>query len=180
MRRVAVALLLLVWVLSVGVSSAGALPCPSSAELVESPDQFDGRTIEFTGEVVGDIMRRGDMAWIHINDDAYMHRNVEEGAPLGGYNSGHAVWLSADLAEEISYVGDYHNEGDVVTVTGEFRAACPEHGGDMDIHADSLVVVTSGHAVVDPIPGWKPWLALLLSLAAGGFFGMHLLGRVRS
>lgn len=162
----------------------GALPAfgqdaPTSAQLVEEPGSFDGTVIEFTGEVVGEVMDRPGGAWVHLNDDAYMERNVEEGAELGGYNSGQAVWVPGDLAAAITRAGDYHNQGDIVRVTGVFNAACPEHGGDMDIHAQGLVVVTPGHAVVDPVAPWKPILALILSVLAGGLFAVHTWQRAR-
>jgi hypothetical protein len=36
-------------------------------------------------------------------------------------------------------------------VTGIFHAACPQHGGDMDVHADSLRIIRNGHEVARPI-----------------------------
>ncbi len=152
---------------------AFAQEIPLSAQLVEKPGVFDGTEIEFTGEVIGEVMNRPGGAWVHLNDDAYMERNVEEGAELGGYNSGQAVWVPGGMAEAITRAGDYHNQGDIVRVTGVFNAACPEHGGDMDIHARELVVVTPGHAVVDPVPSWKPVLALVLAVFAAALFALN-------
>lgn len=140
---------------------------PTSGELVVDSKEWDGKTITFTGEVITEAQERGDYAWIHINDDAYYLENVEEGAPLGGYNSGHAVWLPTELTEEITYYGDHGHEGDVVTVTGVFNAACGQHGGDMDIHADSLEVAITGREAEDPVRTWKVFLALGLTVAAG-------------
>ena len=148
---------------------------PSSSELVESPEEFDGDVISFTGEAIGEMMTRGDMAWLHLNDDAYRDRNVEEGAPLGGYNSGMAVWVPAELTETIATFGDHAHEGDIVRVTGTFNAACPEHGGDMDIHASSLEVVTPGHRVEDPVhPRKLVWAVALSILALGAFLADRL------
>jgi hypothetical protein len=111
-------------------------------------------------------MVRGDMAWIHLNDDAYYVKNVEEGAELGGYNTGMAVWLPSELVEDIEYYGDYKHEGDIVEVEGVFNAACSEHGGDTDIHASALEVIEVGHTVDDPIhPGKVVW-AVVLGLIA--------------
>jgi len=119
----------------------------NSASLVENANAWNGRVIMFTGEAIGEAMVRGKMAWVHLNDDAYMWKNIEEGAKLGGYNSGHAVWVSTHLSGRIRYFGDFKHEGDVVKVTGKFYAACPEHGGDMDIHASTLQIVRVGHPV---------------------------------
>ena len=119
----------------------------NSASLVENAVFWNGKSISFKGEAIGEFMVRGDMAWIHLNDDAYMEKNIEEGALLGGYNSGHAVWLSAELARQILFWGDFKHDGDIVKVSGTFHAACREHGGDMDIHAASMVVIRTGHPV---------------------------------
>jgi hypothetical protein len=142
----------------------------SSGDLVEHMKQYDGMTVTFEGEAVGEAMVRGSHAWIHLNDDAYFEKNIEEGAPLGGQNSGMPVWVSADLARKIGTFGDYKHEGDIVRVTGVFHAACPDHGGDTDIHAQTLEIVRRGHAVVDqPKPAKLAW-AIVLSLAAGALF----------
>lgn len=119
----------------------------NSASLVENANLWNGRVITFTGEAIGEAMVRGKMAWIHLNDDVYMWKNIEEGAKLDGYNSGHAVWISADLAMKIRFFGDFKHEGDVVKVAGTFNAACPQHGGDMDIHASTIDIVRVGHPV---------------------------------
>jgi len=142
----------------------------SSGELVEEPKRFDGSEVEFTGEVIGEVMVRGENAWIHINDDAYYLKNVEEGAKLGGLNSGMAVYLPARLTDPVTYYGDYKHEGDIVTIKGTFNAACAQHGGDMDIHAEELAVDVPGHAVVDQVMPWKLTLAIVLALLAAGLF----------
>lgn len=169
-RIAAAALLLGLVLVAPGCTAAGApQPSPndaSSTDLVESPKEFDGQEVTFSGEAIGEAMVRGDMAWIHVNDDAYYVKNVEEGAQLGGYNSGMAVWLPAELVEDVAYYGDYKHEGDIVEVDGVFNDACAEHGGDMDIHATSLRVVEVGHTVVDPVsPGKVVW-AVALALVA--------------
>jgi hypothetical protein len=115
-------------------------------------------------------MVRGDMAWIHLNDDVYYLKNVEEGAALGGYNSGMPVWIAADLAERIEIFGDYKHEGDVVEVSGRFNAACSEHGGDMDIHGKTLRMVIPGRRALDPVKPWKAFVALALSVLAVGLW----------
>ena len=123
----------------------------SSTTLVEKANAWDGRAVNFMGEAIGEAMRRGGMCWVHLNDDAYMWENIEEGAKLGGYNSGQAIWVRAGLASKIRFFGDFLHEGDVVKVSGVFHAACREHGGDLDIHAVRLEIVRVGHPVVHHI-----------------------------
>lgn len=148
------------------LAQTGSPNSPSSGQLVEQPKEYDGKRVEFAGEVIGEAMFRGEHAWIHINDDSYYLKNVEEGAELGGYNSGMAVWLPASQLEPVGTYGDYKHEGDVVEVAGVFNAACAEHGGDMDIHAEFIEVLTPGHGVTDPVHGWKIWMAIVLAAAA--------------
>lgn len=157
-------------VLTAGCRAAGTPePSPnesSSTDLVEQPKEYDGEDVTFAGEVIGEAMVRGDMAWLHINDDAYYIKNVEEGAQLGGYNSGMAVWLPAELTKGIDYFGDYEHEGDIIEVEGVFNAACAEHGGDMDIHATGLSVIEQGHEVIDEVKPQKVvWAVVLASIA---------------
>jgi hypothetical protein len=149
---------------------------PGSTELVNRMNvpgdvtkglYWNGKAVTFHGEAIGEVMVRGDYAWIHLNDDAYMIKNVEEGATLGGYNSGMAVWVPAALTKAIDTYGDYQHEGAIVEVRGVFNGACREHGGDMDIHATSLALLVPGHVVDDPVPGWKPILAVALVFIAG-------------
>ncbi len=138
----------------------------NSASLVENANAWNRHVIKFTGEAIGEHMIRGKMAWLHLNDDAYMSKHIEEGAELGGYNSGHAIWVSADQARKILMFGDYKHAGDIVTVTGTFNATCREHGGDMDIHASTLEIVRVGHPVHHVInPSRAIFAGVLLAVA---------------
>jgi hypothetical protein len=141
---------------------------PTSGEMVEQPKKYDGTEVIFEGEAIGEAMVRGEDAWVHLNDDAYMFKNVEEGARLGGYNSGMSVWLPRSLSGRISTFGDYKHEGDIVRVRGTFNAACAQHGGDMDIHASSLEVTVPGRRAADPVKPGKLILAVVLTFAAAG------------
>jgi hypothetical protein len=150
----------------------------SSVDLVETPNEFDGEEVAFQGEVIGEAMERGDMAWLHINDDAYYLENVEEGAQLGGYNTGMAVWLPATETDSITYYGDHTHEGDIVEVVGTFNAACAEHGGDLDIHASRLTIIEPGHPVIDQVrPAKVLWAVGLAALAAGLYVTTRMIGR---
>jgi hypothetical protein len=119
----------------------------NSASLVDNANAWNGHVITFKGEAIGEAMARGRMAWIHLNDDAYMEKNIEEGAKLDGSNGGQAVWISEGLALKIRFFGDFKHQGDLVKIGGTFSAACLQHGGDMDIHASTLEIVRVGHPV---------------------------------
>jgi hypothetical protein len=149
----------------------------SSTTLVEEAAKWNGRKIIFTGEAVGEGMVRGLKCWIHLNDDAYMWKNIEEGAKLGGYNSGQAIWVDAGLVRKITYYGNYLHEGDIVKVTGTFNSVCRDHGGDMDIHADTLEIVRIGHPVGHVINYRRAVLALILLGLAGILFWIRSIAR---
>ena len=145
-----------------------------SGALVENANAWNGLIVTLTGEAIGERMIRGDMAWIHVNDDAYAKKNVEEAGALEGYNSGHAIWLSADLARQIQYFGDYQHAGDIVKVVGVFDAASREHGGDMVIHATSLTIVHPGHPVPHVTHTGRALLAAVMMSLAGVLYGLRL------
>ncbi|PKQ16884.1 MAG: hypothetical protein CVT67_03745, partial [Actinobacteria bacterium HGW-Actinobacteria-7] len=86
----------------------------TSGELIESPKEWDGRTVTIEGESIGELMLRGDMAWLHVNDDAYAETSSEADGVLSGYNSGMAVVLPSRLAVGIEHFGSYSERGDIV------------------------------------------------------------------
>jgi hypothetical protein len=151
----------------------------NSASLVENANLWNGRMVTFKGEAIGECMARGKMAWIHLNDDAYMEKNIEEGAALGGYNSGHAVWVSAEMARKIRFFGDFKHDGDIAKVSGIFNAACREHGGDMDIHASSIEVLRVGHPVPHVANTDRIVVAAVLFVLAGILYGIRRIAERR-
>ncbi|MBL7151009.1 MAG: DNA-binding protein [Candidatus Omnitrophica bacterium] len=101
----------------------------SARELIENAQAYDGKTIAYAGEVIGDIMRRGNFAWI----------NVTDGEKAIG------VWLEGHLLKQADLLaGSYRSTGDLIEVIGVFHRACPEHGGDLDIHAFEIEKIAPG------------------------------------
>ena len=100
----------------------------TSKELIDGANALNGSTVIYKGEVITAIMDRGEHSWINLND---------------GYNA-IGVWCRSDSLKDVRFVGDYKNEGDVLEITGVFHRACPEHGGELDIHADSVRTETTG------------------------------------
>lgn len=150
----------------------------SSSQLVEKPSLFNKHEIEFTGEAVTARMVRdngdgGKGAWIHLNDDSYMYRSVGSGGSLSGYNSGVAVWVhDVALTDAIKNFGGYKTNGDVVKIVGVFNAACSMHGGDIDVHATSVQVVSKGLDTVRVVPKWKVAVAIIFVLLAVMMFAI--------
>ncbi|HCM27614.1 MAG TPA: DNA-binding protein [Treponema sp.] len=144
---------ILIFALSILPVRAFSEPLPiSSAEAVEKAKELDGRVVEFVGEAIGEALRRGDHAWLNLGDG---------NAALG-------VWmLAADIPAGLSF-GSYERTGDRVRVRGDFRRACPEHGGDMDIHAHEAVIIEKGNVTDHPVDPSRLIAALFfLALSAG-------------
>ncbi len=104
-----------------------------STELINNAKQYDGQVVVYEGEIIGDIMRRGDYAWV----------NVLEGTNAVG------IWVERPLLKDIAFTGGYKSIGDKVEVTGVFHRVCPEHGGDLDIHAEALRVTSRGRVITE-------------------------------
>ena len=107
----------------------------SSIELINNAKKYDGKTIVYEGEVIGDVMLRGDHAWVNLND----------GREAIG------IWMDKGLTRIIKVTGSYKSRGDWLEVIGVFHRACPEHGGDLDIHAQSLRKVTPGKLLKEKV-----------------------------
>ncbi len=119
----------------------------SSNELITRAKQYDGKLISYCGEVIGDVMKRGEFAWVNINDG----------------DNAIGVWMNAALTKEINFTGTYKSRGDTLEITGIFHRACLEHGGDLDIHAQTLRKLAGGKFVNHKLDFLKVELILILS-----------------
>ena len=114
----------------------------TSLDLLNNAKQYDGKTVNYKGEVIGDVMIRGDFAWLHVNDGTIA---------IG-------IWVPKAMAQDICYAGNYRNKGDIVEVSGMFHRSCLEHGGDLDIHASEIKKIISGSLAFQPISRKKTYL----------------------
>lgn len=129
----------------------------SSQDLVENASQWDGKKVELEGEAIGDIMPRGDHAWINL---------LDESTAIG-------IWISQTTLPPLQFTGQYFSQGDRVRVRGIMHRACPEHGGDLDIHADSAAVVKLGAITPHPVQNDRLWLcavSIILGMICAGFW----------
>lgn len=97
-------------------------------DLIENSIKYNNKEFKIKGEAIGEKMERGDHGWVNIND---------------GTNA-IGIWLTEDQLKEIEVLGDYKHKGDIIEVIGEFHRDCKEHGGDVDVHAKSIVKLTRG------------------------------------
>ena len=125
--------------------------CVSLSELIDEAKDYDGHVIKFRGEAIGNILYRGSYAWVNVSD---------------ANNSAIGIWMSADTARKISFLGHYGMRGDTLLVTGTFNRACPDHGGDPDIHADTVTIINSGSKTDIPLPSYLPYLTVTSAVCA--------------
>lgn len=126
-----------------------------SEVLLREWERYDGEEVVFRGEAVGDILWRGEFAWVMVNDDHYSKNALHEAGELRGGNSGVGVWMPAVEAKKITRLGRHGSMGDYIEVRGTFHADCGEHGGDFDIHARAIKVVNAGRKVDTSPHAWK-------------------------
>jgi hypothetical protein len=144
-----------------GLSAQCYAQTVSSTELINSAKLYDGKTVVYEGEVIGDIMARGipaergrdaasgRCAWVNLND---------------GQNA-IGIWMPEALTKDIRLTGSYKSRGDWIEVTGVFHRACADHGGDLDIHAQAIRKIQSGKAIVERAnPAKRNLLVTLLGI----------------
>jgi len=146
LKKSALILLLLSAILfSLQISSEGVL----IGDLIDNAKSYDEKTVTVQGEAIGDIMKRGDFGWVNIMDKT---------GTIG-------IWAESSALEKIKYKGDYKHIGDTIMVKGIFNRSCNEHGGDTDIHAEELTVLSVGKVVRREIDQRKLiWLAVLIAV----------------
>lgn len=144
------------------VKASVAMPI---TDLIEKTAYWDGKTVTLSGEAIGEILERGNYAWVNIND---------------GTNA-IGLWMKLEDAKKITFFGDYKHTGDTVEATGIFYRACTEHGGDIDIHCSDVKIVKKGYEQKEEISKNKMIIAGILSVTAlffiYGFFRMNRTGQ---
>ncbi|MBW3662061.1 MAG: hypothetical protein KY469_03090 [Actinobacteria bacterium] len=139
-----------------------------SSEVVNCPEVFDGHTIEYIGEVVGDVLRRDDGAWLLVNDDAY----ALESGPLPahrdyhGTNTGLTVWVGTEIADVIEMTGGPGRRGDVFHFRGPILRVDPADGGGLTLRAREAELVSRGTDVPLRTHGAQTAVAIVAAAVA--------------
>lgn len=133
-------------------------------DLVVNSHDYDKQAITIQAEVILEVLERDDYAWINVND---------------GTNA-MGVYLPIEMVKDIDVFGDYNHKGDVVLVEGVFTRNCEEHGGEIDIHATSLTIVSEGYAVEREVSSLKFIVAIMgLTLSAIALFMYRKIRKAR-
>lgn len=118
---------------------ASALENVSINQLIEQEDHYDKTLVTVQGEAIGEPLRRGDECWVNIDD---------------GTNS-IGIKMKGTDAQRVQKYGSYKQRGDTVQVKGYFYKACPEDGGETDIHAVDVQIVSPGKPTPEDVPPSK-------------------------
>ncbi|MGW8115316.1 hypothetical protein ACVS9P_09185 [Caproicibacterium sp. NSD3] len=150
MRKIIQAFVLTILILIPFSTSAFAAETVEINSLIENAKVLDKTEVTVQGEAIGEMLNRGEYSWVNIND---------------GTNAIGVKLKTAD-AQRITHYGDYKNKGDMIRVTGIFNRACPENGGETDIHGESVQIVEAGGPVKESVPLPKVITAVLLTVCA--------------
>ncbi|MBL7070271.1 MAG: hypothetical protein ISS27_02215 [Candidatus Omnitrophica bacterium] len=115
-------------------------------DLIDNATEYNGKIILFEGEVIGDIMIRGEHAWINVSDG----------------DTAIGIWTEKKLTEGLTHTGGYNSKGDWIRINGIFSRACGEHSGELDIHAQSIKLLNSGGIIQEGLNLGKRNIALVL------------------
>lgn len=163
----------------VAIGPAGATDV---IQVLNNPDEFAGREIQVTGELVGDFGRHSGAYWVQLNDDSYATAPLLETGQLTGGNVGIALRIPPGLFDAIAsneQPGGYRWRGPIVAVTGEFRYHDPDRSGETYVAVVSIQLVEPGYPLPSEATG--PWgvIGMTLAFAAAVVLAQHARNRRR-
>lgn len=143
----------------------------TSGELLDCPTTWDGRTVRYSGELIGAVLQRREGAWLQVNDDEYAHGlgPLPSHPNLRGGNAGIGVWIPRTLIDRIQTLGGPRQQGDVVELTGVYHRVDPHSREVAIIRATDLRVLISGGPATAPVAPRRVVTAIVLGSIAAGF-----------
>jgi hypothetical protein len=156
MKKILLPGILLSCLIAASNAQESGIPAVGTKGLIDHPFDYDGRKIQFEGEAIGDPMKRGGHAWVNVLDS----------------NAAIGVFVASESLSSIGIFGSYKAKGDTLRVRGVFHRACPDHGGDMDIHASSIEAIEKGHGTPHPVDRLELILTLAFILIASVLFAI--------
>lgn len=133
-------------------------PCKASSnsyrnfnDMVEKAKELNGKNLDIEGEAIGEPLKRGDYTWVNICDG--------NGTSIG-------IYMKTKDAEKIKFFGSSKVKGDTILVSGEFRRACKDHGGDLDVHANKVSIEKAGNKILEEVNKSKLLYAAVLTFVA--------------
>ena len=97
--------------------------------LLSATKRQDNKKVAISGQAMGHaITVDADHKWV----------NLKSGNAMIG------VYMTNELADEITQFGGYAKTGDTINVKGVYHLACDEHNGELEVHADEIEIVQQG------------------------------------
>lgn len=122
-------------------------------DLLRDSPQHDGQVVVVEGEVLGDVLNRGEMAWVNIGDGT---------GAIG-------VWTAAADLQDI-VPGRHGMTGDRIRVTGTFYRSATEMGGDTAIRAQAWQLTVPHSPQERPLTPLRAAFAVVALALAGVMF----------
>ncbi len=139
-------------------------PILDGSILIEQAKALNGQEVVYQGEVIGDIMPRQDHYWINV---------------LGKDSTAIGIWITAEQRDTINMAGQFGIQGDKIKIIGQFNQACIEHGGDLDIHANSVEIISKGKIITQKSNVTRVIIAACLFLLASFLIIMLIMNRFK-
>lgn len=138
-----------------------------ASQLLSDSDEWDGRRVAVTGELVGDYSPRDDGVWVQLNDDSFVGSPIGAGGTPDTTNTGIGARIPTDLFDRVEgSPGRYGQTGPVVRLEGIFRHSDADLQGETYLAVDAAATITPARE--HPAPGpdvWLPVGLVLLSIA---------------
>lgn len=122
----------------------------SVKEIQMLADEFDGKTVEVKGEIIGHILKEKEGYWFNI---------LEEGWGIGVFVS------NTELVNKIKNLGSYHVKGDIILVKGTFYKEFPL-GKQRCIVAEEIKILQQGGKKEEIVAPWKIKLCRVFSVTS--------------
>ena len=160
------------YLLALALVVASPLPAVATtvevAELLASPEDYAGRQVTITGELVGDYSKRSEGVWVQVNDDPFVETPIVAGGDPSTTSTGVGALIPTELfdAVVVGAPGRYGRTGPVVELDGVFRYHDPDRGGETYLQVAAASLIDPGHD--HPVPGpdrWL-WIGAIMSLVA--------------
>lgn len=131
--------------------------------LVSINRALNDNQVSFEGEAVGDIVNGGESSkWVNV---------------MGASNAVISVFMTDDQASLVDDLGGYHSSGTHLKITGVYHIACPEHQGELDVHASNVEVTKVGELTEHRISPVRFEAAVVICVAALVVLGAYVLTR---
>lgn len=131
------------------------------AVLTGANQALDNSSVRIEGEVVGEPVNAGTgLKWVSVNDDS---------------GQGIAVLMTDEQLRAVESYGSYHQTGTTVEVTGIYHVACPDHQGELDVHATSVELVKTGTRIEHSIDDNMFTAAVVLIIIGFSLIACYLL-----